>query len=264
MQDQGVYYRISTYYENYEKENEKIVKGDAKLFLKPRLEGVASLVPPETVVADIGTDHAYLPLYLVREKKCPRVIAVEKSELNCRFAREIVSLFHLEHKVRIRVGDGFSVLQEGDQVEIVVIAGLGGRTICKLLIAAGNSLQRYRRLVLQPMTDVHFVRRWLVAHGYYFCKEKLAKENNRFYEIIAAEKGLEPVSEPLLLELGPGLLRERDPLLVPWLENKLKRYEKLMRALLFSKDGKNDPRWCYYNQRYNSIKGVFKDVCQRQ
>lgn len=94
------------------------------MFLKPRLAGVASLVPSGTVVADIGTDHAYLPLYLVKEKNCPRVIAVEKSAQNCRLASETVSFFNLKHKVEIRVGDGLLALQEDDQVEIVVIAGL--------------------------------------------------------------------------------------------------------------------------------------------
>jgi tRNA (adenine22-N1)-methyltransferase len=241
-----------------------ILKGGAKVILKPRLAGVASLIPSGTVVADIGTDHAYLPLYLVKENKSPRVIAVEKSEHNCRLARETISLLDLEGKVELRVGDGLLALREEDEVEIVAIAGLGGRTICKLLIAAGSSLQNYKRLVLQPMTAAHFVRRWLVAHNYYFFREKLARENNRFYEIIAAEKGKEMSSDPLLLELGPALLRDKDPLLIPWLEYKLRRYEKLIEGLLRSKSGKDDPRWSYYSHRYDSIKGVYKDVCQRQ
>ena len=104
--------------------------------LRPRLAGVASLVPSGSVVADIGTDHAYLPVHLVKEKSCPRVIAVEKSSDNCRTALETVNLFNLYHQVEVRIGDGLLALKEEDGVEVVVIAGLGGKTICKMLIAA--------------------------------------------------------------------------------------------------------------------------------
>ncbi len=232
--------------------------------LKPRLAGVASLVPSGSIVADIGTDHAYLPLYLVKEKACPRVIAVEKSPLNSKLARETVNFFNLGRKVEVRTGDGLLSLNKNDGVEIVVIAGLGGRTICRLLQAAGNQLGQYRRLVLQPMGDAPLVRRWLVAHGFYFPREKLVKEKGHFYEIIATEKGRQLISEPFALELGPALLQEKDPLLVPWLQHKLQRCEKILRGLLCSQKGKNDLRWRYYYFQYNNLKGVLDDVRHRE
>jgi tRNA (adenine22-N1)-methyltransferase len=230
--------------------------------LKPRLAGIASLVPSGTVVADIGTDHAYLPVYLVQEKACPRVIAVEKSELNSRMAQETVNLFNLNHKVEVRVGNGLLALEEKDDVEIVVIAGLGGKSICRMLIAAADRLGSYKSLVLQPMGDVALVRRWLVAHGFCFAREKLVQEKEHFYEVIAVEKGRQTVKEPILLEIGPTLLKDRDPLLIPWLEYKLKRYEKVMQELLRSRNGKNNPRWRYFNFQYDRLKGVLEDVCR--
>jgi tRNA (adenine22-N1)-methyltransferase len=230
--------------------------------LKPRLAGIASLVPSGTVVADIGTDHAYLPVYLVQEKACSKVIAVEKSELNSRFAQETVNLFNLNHKVEVRVGDGMLALDEKDDVEIVVIAGLGGKSICRMLIAAADRLGSYKSLVLQPMGDVALVRRWLVAHGFCFVREKLVQEKEHYYEVIAVEKGRQTVKEPILLEIGPTLLKDRDPLLVPWLRYKLKRYEKVMQGLLRSRNGKEDPRWRYFNFQYDRLKGVLEDVCR--
>ncbi len=230
--------------------------------LKPRLAGVASLSPFSSVVADIGTDHAYLPLYLVKEKACPRVIAVEKSSLNSRFAQETVNLFNLNQKVEVRTGDGLLALDKKDGVEVVVIAGLGGKTICRLLKTAGNCLRQYRRFVLQPMGDAPLVRRWLAAHDFYFPQEKLVQEKGYFYEIIAAEKGRQIVKEPIYLELGPTLLQGRDPLLVPWLQYKLQRCEKILRGLLRSQKGKKDPRWLYFNFQYDSLKGVLDDVCR--
>lgn len=232
--------------------------------LKSRLAGVASLVPPGSVVADIGTDHAYLPLYLVKEKACPRVIAVEKSDLNSRLARETVNLFNLHQVVEIRTGDGLLALDKKDGVEVIVIAGLGGKTICRLLKAAGSSLGQYKRFVLQPMGDASLVRRWLAAHDFYFPREKLVTERGHFYEIIAAEKGRQTIKEPIFLELGPTLLQGKNPLLVPWLQQKLQRCEKILQGLHCSQKGQKDPRWRYFNFRYNSLKGVLEDVCRRE
>jgi tRNA (adenine22-N1)-methyltransferase len=230
--------------------------------LKPRLAGVASLVPSGTVVADIGTDHAYLPVHLVQEKACPKVIAVEKSHLNSRLAQETVNLLNLNHKVEVRVGDGLLALEEKDGVEIVIIAGLGGKTVCRMLIAAANKLWSYKRLVLQPMGDVPLVRRWLVAHGFCFAREKLVQEKEHYYEVIAVEKGRQTVKEPIFLEIGPALLKDRDPLLIPWLKHKLEHYEKVMQGLQRSRNGKEDPRWRYFNFQYDRLKGVLEDVCR--
>ncbi|HHT46511.1 MAG TPA: SAM-dependent methyltransferase [Firmicutes bacterium] len=232
--------------------------------LRPRLAGVASLVPSGSVVADIGTDHAYLPVHLVKEKSCPRVIAVEKSSDNCRTALETVNLFNLYHQVEVRIGDGLLALKEEDGVEVVVIAGLGGKTICKMLIAAGTRLRGYKRMVLQPMSDLPLVRRWLVAQGFYFPEEKLVKEKKHFYEIIAVEKGNQEIVEPIFLELGPTLLKGRDPLLVPWLEHKLKIYEQVIGGLLRSREAADDSRRRYYLTRYERLKGVLEDVCRRK
>ena len=232
--------------------------------LKPRLAQVSSLVSAASVVADIGTDHAYLPLYLVKEKACPRVIAVERSFLSSRLARETVNFFDLNHKIEIRIGDGLLSLDKEDGVEVVVIAGLGGKTICRLLQASASRLQYFKRLVLQPMGDSLLVRRWLAAHGFCFPQEKLAVEKGRFYEIIVAEKGRQIIDEPIFWELGPTILQKNDPLLVPWLEYKLKRCDQILKGLLRSRKGKDDPRWRYFLFRYYSLKGVLNDVCRRE
>jgi tRNA (adenine22-N1)-methyltransferase len=232
--------------------------------LKPRLAGVASFVPSGSVVADIGTDHAYLPIHLVTEKNCPKVIAIDKSVNNTKKAREKVSLFNLGYKVDIRTGDGLSVLDEGDGVEVVVLAGMGGINICKILMAAGKDLRCFRRIILQPMDALPLVRRWLFAQGFYFFRERLAYEKGRYYEIIAVEKGKEIIREPIHLELGPYLLRGEDPLVIPWLEGKIKRYEGILQGLSGARCGKNRSRWKYFYHRCQIVREVLENISQRE
>jgi len=237
--------------------------------LKPRLAAVAAMVPSGVVAADIGADHGYLSVYLVKEKNCPRVIAVEKSAQNAEKASETVSHYNVRDKVDVRVGDGTSALEEKDGVEVLILAGLGGLTICSILLSAGEDLRRFKRIVLQPMVDLALVRRFLFANGYSFVGEKIALERGFYYEIIAAEKGVEIIENPLYLELGPRLLEGKDPLFVPWLKEKVKHCEKILQGLGRSKllgrgdvdvDEKIRLRWDYYSQRHRLLSKLLKDV----
>lgn len=227
--------------------------------LKPRLSAVAEMVRPGDAVADIGTDHAYLPVFLVLNKSCPRAIGVEKSPRNVQAAEETVARFELEDRVEIRLGDGFKALKDSDEVHTAVVAGLGGKTICRMLSAVRDSLFSYRRLVLQPMVESAMLRRWLAAHGFCLVEERLARERNRFYEIMAAEPGHQMVDDPFLLELGPVLVREKDPLLVPWLERKIHCCEKIVQGLRSSeRNNSTAQRLFYYERRCRQLKGVLE------
>ncbi len=198
------------------------------LRLRPRLAAVASFIPEGTTAADIGTEQAHLPIFLVKEKNCPGVIGIDSSPHNVDAAAEKIKEHNLDDKIELRPGSGLHPLAESDGIDVIVLAGLGGKTICSLLEESRGKLELYTRLVLQPMTDTYLVRRWLVARGFFFPRERLAREKNRFYEIIAAEKGRPAISDPFLLELGPTLLQEGDPLLFPFLQEKLKQYEKVL------------------------------------
>jgi tRNA A22 N-methylase len=136
------------------------------------------------------------------------------------------------------------------------------------------------------MGDLAFVRRFLFAWGFSFVSEKIAPERGYYYEIIAAEKGIEIVENPFYLELGPRLLEEGDPHLVPWLKEKVKYSEEILQGLgrsklhdrggiNFNKSGKSSNssnnskcsiglRWNYYSHRHQILKDVLKDVCSRE
>lgn len=199
--------------------------------LPARLLGVAGLVPEGAVVADIGTDHALLPVYLVTTGKCPRVIASDVRPGPLEAARATVRAFGVERHVELRLGFGLAVLQP-HEADAVVIAGVGGHSIAAILERSPAVRDSVRRFVLQPAKGAAFLRRWLADHGFRLVAEELAREGNRFHEAMAAEAGREEVAHPLLrelgLEVGPRLWEGRHPLLRSFLEDKLDRCRRIL------------------------------------
>jgi len=216
--------------------------------LTPRLKALASLVPLNKAAADIGTDHGYLAAYLVRHNLCPYVIAGDKNEKPLGKARDSVRALKLEGKVLIRLGDGLEVIQESDQVKVIIIAGMGGKTICSILDDGWEKLKGVDILILQPMVDIWLVRCWLIERGFRIKEEKLAKEGDQIYEIIKAGPGEQGPLDDLQLELGPKLLEKRDPLIRPYLLRKLRKCKKVMESFKKSKQEIDPKKYNYWNR----------------
>jgi len=197
--------------------------------LSRRLAAVASMVPWGSPVADIGTDHGYLPVHLVLEGRCPGAIAVDVAEKPLRAAQHLVELLALDQKVDLRLGNGLNILQPGE-AEIVCIAGMGGFTIIKMLEAAPEQLAEVTRLILQPMRQANKLRRWLVSNGWRIVLEDIVLEEGIYYEIIAAEPGTQFLS-PAELEVGPMLLKNRHPMLKTFLEGKINNLAYVLDSL---------------------------------
>ncbi len=189
---------------------------------------------PGSVVADIGTDHVRLPVYLIRSGRCPRVIASELNEKPFEQARFRVRLYDLEDKIEVRRGDGLKVLSPGEAQEVVV-AGMGGNTIKQLLVAAPEVLNRLDRLVLQPAVDAGDLRLWLADNGWQLVDETLVEEKGRLYVALATEAGRETTRDRLLVEIGPRLVEKNDPLLIRYLEKLKEEYQRILSRLARSR-----------------------------
>ena len=171
--------------------------------LDNRLKAVASFVPRGARVADIGTDHAYLAIYIQRELGAKSVIATDKNEGPLSAARHAVA-----EAGRIDViGDGLAPIEAGE-IDAACIAGMGSELIAAILEAAPDVLAKVKRLVLQPMSDAPRLRRWLYENGWRIADETLALADGRLYEIIAAEHGDEPIPSGAALEIGPVLMKK--------------------------------------------------------
>ncbi len=154
--------------------------------LQERLLHIKDYIPEGSVVADIGTDHGLLPAYLVRQGICSKVIATDLHPGPLSAARSTIALFSLGKKVEFRQGDGLAVISPGE-VDVIVIAGMGGLKISDMLNRGQDVLQQAGRLILQPLGAAAQVRRWLLSNGWHLADEDLVLEDGYFYEIIVAE-----------------------------------------------------------------------------
>jgi len=200
-----------------------------------RLAALAACVPPGSIVADIGTDHACLPVFLIEAGISPKVIATDLNPGPLESAARAVAKHHLEKSIELRLGNGLKVLKPGE-VEVVVLAGIGGNTIKGILAAAQDVLEDIKRLVMQPMSDAGDLRIWLAGNGWKIINEKLVEEGGRIYEIIIAEQGRELFDDKQLLELGPRLIEGKDPLLGNYLGKIIEQYERMLAGLAAGKN----------------------------
>jgi len=223
--------------------------------LKKRLAAVASFIPKGARVTDIGTDHAYLPVYLVESGICSRIIATDISAGPLVSARRNINGHNLGKKIELRQGDGLEVLKPGE-VDVITITGLGGSTIVKMLEESPGVLDEVKRLILQPMGDEGPLRIWLTTHGWRIVDEKLVKEGGKLYVIVVAEPGREEIKDPLLLEIGPLLVEKRDPLLKVYLAELEGKYLDILEGLAKSRRRSIASKAEFYEKRLSKVREV--------
>lgn len=153
--------------------------------LRRRLLAVAEMIPPSTgLVLDIGTDHAYLPIFLVQSGRAMHVIASDIAPLPLEKATRTVEKYGEHARVTLHLGDGMQDLA-GCGADAAVIAGMGGEMIIHILEQAVFAANRNMRLILQPMTRCEVLRRWLGENGFAIVNEKLV-EDEKIYQVIEA------------------------------------------------------------------------------
>lgn len=165
--------------------------------LHERLLAVAHAVRAGSRVADIGTDHAYLPVYLVKNGICPAAIAADVRRGPLASAERTVVAAGLADRIAIRLGDGLSPILP-DEANDIVIAGMGGETIAAILSAAPWVQAPPYRLILQPMTKAEALHAFLMKNGFTIERERLVSEEKRQYILlVAAFTGASPICDPV-------------------------------------------------------------------
>lgn len=191
-----------------------------KIKLSPRLEVIAGCVVGADSMADIGTDHGYLPVYLVENELIARAIASDINQQPLKKAEKIISEQQLKKQIETRHGSGLSVLEPGE-VDVIVMAGMGGLLIRDLLEAQPDVARQPKKLVLQPMNNQAVLRKYLAAADFCIIREELAREGDRVYEIIVAEPGKMAFTNPLEYDLGFEFYIQKHPLLAALIDRKI-------------------------------------------
>lgn len=171
--------------------------------LSERLIKITEFVDGASVLADIGTDHGYVPVYCVQKELCSSAIACDINEGPLCAAREHIEGSGLSNKITTRLSDGLDALGKGE-ADTIVIAGMGGFLIRDILTHGADVICDDTRLILQPMVAGKELREYLAGNGFQIVTEKLAREEDKFYNIIYAKKGTSPLTERELI-LGKGI-----------------------------------------------------------
>ncbi len=199
--------------------------------LSARLERVAANVPLGARLADIGSDHGYLPVALMRRGVISAAVAGEVATTPFHAAERTVRDNGLEQHISVRLADGLAAINPADRVTAISLCGMGGETIRDILESGKAHLSGEERLILQPNGGEQPLRQWLMDNGYRILREELLQENRFYYEIIVAECA-EPVAYSVeQLYFGPLQMQARSPVFVAKWQRMLRQKQKTLASL---------------------------------
>lgn len=201
------------------------------LNLKGRLKLIADKVPKCNVLADIGTDHAYIPIYLVQNGVCQKAIASDVKIGPVKMASNNIYLYKLSEKIETRLGNGLDTI-EINEADSIIIAGMGGTLLTELLEANKPKAVGTKTLVLQPMNDLHVVRKWLYENAFEINDEEMVAEGPKFYCVLSAKfNGIKKEYSDFELHVGQSLINKKDPLLDSFCRMKVKQIDRVLEQL---------------------------------
>ncbi|RHW41033.1 tRNA (adenine-N(1))-methyltransferase [Neobacillus notoginsengisoli] len=203
--------------------------------LSKRLAAVAAFVPKGAKLADIGSDHAYLPCYLAKRELISSAVAGEVVEGPFLSAQTQVQAEGLRDIIKVKMGNGLEVIQPGE-ADCITIAGMGGTLITEILEAGKAKLGGVNRLILQPNISAISIREWLYNHGWELIEEAILEEDGKIYEILSAEKGnpRKPYGENELekgLLFGPFLLKSKNEAFIKKWTLEKENWQRIAREL---------------------------------
>lgn len=198
--------------------------------LSKRMLMVSHMVSDGNAVADIGTDHAYVPIHLVRHGHSPRAIAMDINRGPLEKAQTNITIYGLEKLIETRLSNGLEKLFD-DEVQTIIIAGMGGDLIVRILTDGSHALQTPKELILQPQSEWEKVRHALHQMGYRIEKEDMIEEDGKYYVAMRAIQGFQSYYDEFQYVFGDYLLRKKNSVLKEYLLKEKKTYTRIAMEL---------------------------------
>ncbi|PBJ24736.1 tRNA (adenine(22)-N(1))-methyltransferase [Pseudomonas ogarae] len=196
--------------------------------LSMRLERVAAHMPAGARLADIGSDHAYLPVALLRRGAIAMAVAGEVALTPFRATERTVGENGLEQQISVRLANGLAAIEPEDGITAISLCGMGGETIRDILDSGKARLSGQERLILQPNGGEQPLRQWLMEHDYRILCEEVLRENRFYYEIIVAERAGPVTYTAEELYFGPLQLQARTPIFLAKWQRLLRQKQKTL------------------------------------
>ncbi|MBQ8279622.1 MAG: SAM-dependent methyltransferase [Roseburia sp.] len=202
--------------------------------LSNRLLAVASFVTDGNVLADVGTDHGYIPIYLLQEKRIPKAIAMDINAGPLQRAKEHIAMYGLKDYIETRLSDGVAALTPGE-ADTILVAGMGGGLVMHILEEGKEVCHEAKELVLQPQSELERVRAYLWSNGYVILEENMVLEDEKFYPMMHVQYqnvcDTESAENLLFCRYGKHLLEQKHAVLKEYLEREEKLYAGILENL---------------------------------
>ena len=179
--------------------------------ISKRLEAISSLVPINSNVVDIGCDHGLLDIYLYQNKISNHIIASDINASALNNAKENIKKYHLEEKIISRLGNGLENITKEDNIDTIIISGMGANTIVGILKKYPDKLTNIKTIIVQSNTKLAFLRKEITKLNYYIEDELIIEDNKKIYLIIKFQKGKKNYTKKELY-FGPILLKKNSKL----------------------------------------------------
>ncbi len=197
--------------------------------LSDRLQAVADMVRPNSYFADIGTDHGYLPIYLVQHQRVMRAVAADVNPKPLEQARRAIRKHGLTEQIATVLSDGLTAVDPA--VEDIAVAGMGGELIGAILSRTNWICDDRKRLLLQPMTQDDYLRRYLAERGFRVAQERYVQEGRHLYVIIeACYDGVERMISDCEAMIGQAG-ESAEPVAGKYLQKKVQKLDRIVDGL---------------------------------
>ena len=222
--------------------------------LSKRLQTIADFVKKGAVVADIGTDHAHIPIYLIKNNIISKAYACDINKGPLEKAKENINYYGVKN-IELRLSNGLEKLKTGE-ADTLIIAGMGGELITDILERGRIFFDAERKLILSPHTKTDEVRKYLLSNGFEITKEDMCIDEGKFYTVMEAVyigKTFSYTNGELLF--GKYLIDNKNPVLFEYLKKEKQKYLSII-----STDGINDTRRRELKDRLDIIEETINEM----